>query len=133
MTRPLQKIISVTHLLVSISDPSMRTVNQMPLDHLWGEDGEIEATRERWLSERALCEMLQKHPVEFYVADIGHPLRRVDVAKCYDFWKSEVRTHVVDAPESGFRLDAFPGEYAYVASEWSGGLQTPIVLLEKHH
>ena len=60
-------------------------------------------------------------------------LRRVDVTKCYDFWKSEVKAHVVNDPESGFRLDGYPGEYAYVASEWSGELQSPIVLLEKHH
>ena len=110
----------------------MRTVNLIPLGYLWDEGGDIEATRERYLSKRALREMLRKHPVEFYVADVGLPLRRVDVAKCYDFWKLDVKAHVVDDPESGFRLDG-TGEYAYVASDWSGELQTPIVLLEKHH
>jgi hypothetical protein len=114
-------------------NPSMRTVNRIPLDSLWDERGDIEVTRGRYLSKRALGEMLREHPVEFYVADVGLPLRRVDAAKCYDFWRSEVKAHVVDDPESGFHLDAFPGEYAYVASEWAGELQSPIVLLEKHH
>lgn len=114
-------------------DPSLRTVNQIPLVRLWDDDGDIEAIRERWLSMASLLEMLRRYPVEFYVADIGYPLQRVDVAKCYDFWKSEVKSHLVNEPESGFQLEDFPGEYAYLASEWSGEIQTPIVLLEKHH
>lgn len=40
---------------------------------------------------------------------------------------------MVEDPDSGFQLNDFPGEYAYLASEWSGGIQTPIVLLEMHH
>lgn len=113
--------------------PSMRTVNRIPLDVLWDEAGEVTATRERWLSKSALREMLQKYPVVFYVAEIDKPLRLVGVQECYDFWKSEVRAHVVDDPDSGFQPNDFPGEYAYLASEWSGEIQTPIVLLEMHH
>lgn len=56
----------------------LRTVNRIPLDRLWDADGDIEASRVRWLSKPALCEMLRICPVEFYVADIGHPLQRVD-------------------------------------------------------
>lgn len=77
--------------------------------------------------------MLSRFPVEFYVADVGEPLLRIDVTKCYDFWKSEVVSHVVEEPDAGFRLEDFPDEYAYIASEWSGEIQTPIVLLERHH
>ena len=113
--------------------PSMRTVNRIPLDVLWDEAGEVAATRERWLSKSALREMLQKYPVVFYVAEVGKPLRQVGVQECFDFWKSEVRAHVVEDPDSGFQLTNFPGEYAYLASEWSGEIQTPIVLLEMHH
>jgi len=113
--------------------PSMRMVNQLPLDVLWDESGEVEATRERWLSKSALIEMLRKYPVVFYVADIGQPMKQVGVQECFDFWKSEVRAHLVEDPESPFSLDDFPGGYAYLASEWSGHIQTPIVLLEKHH
>jgi hypothetical protein len=113
--------------------PSMRTVNRIPLDVLWDEAGEVAATRERWLSKSALRELLRKYPVVFYVAEIGRPLRQVRVEDCYDFWKSEVQAHVVEVPDSGFQLVDFPGGYAYVASEWSGEIQTPIVLLEMHH
>jgi hypothetical protein len=113
--------------------PSMRTVNRIPLNVLWDEAGEVAATRERWLSKSALREMLRKYPVVFYVAEVGKPLRQVGVQECYDFWKSEVRVHVVENPDSEFRLNDFPGEYAYLASEWSGEIPTPIVLLEMHH
>ena len=77
--------------------------------------------------------MLGRSPVEFYVADVGQPLMRVHVSKCYDFWKSEVVSHLVEDPDAGFRLADFPDEYAYVASAWSGEIKTPIVLLERHH
>jgi len=111
----------------------LRSVNQMPLTQLWNEHGDIDARRKRWLTKSALREMLRKHRIEFYVAEMGRPLRRVDVAKCYDFWKSEAEVHVVEDPDVEFRPEDFPGEYAYVASDWSAKMRTPIVLLEKHH
>jgi hypothetical protein len=113
--------------------PLQRVVHRIPVDVLWDDAGDVDASRERWLSKPSLHEMLQRHPVEFYVADIGHPLRRVDAAKCYEFWKTEVANHLVDDPEKSFHLEAFPGEYAYLASEWSGNIPTPIILLETHH
>jgi hypothetical protein len=113
--------------------PTQRTVTRLPVERLSGDEGDIEARQERFLSKEALRELLRRHPVEFVVADVGTPFKRVEVRKCYEFWKSEVEAHIVDDPDSGFRLEDFPGEYAYVASEWSGPIQTPIVLLEKHH
>jgi hypothetical protein len=110
-----------------------RIVTRLPLERLWDDVGHIAAQRERFLSKSVLRDMLRQHPVEFYMADLGQPLRRVDVARCYEFWKSEAADHVVDDPESGFHLDSFSGHYALVASEWSGDVETPIVLLEKFH
>jgi hypothetical protein len=113
--------------------PPQPTVTRLPVESLSDNKGDIEARRERFLSKEALRELLRRHPVEFVVADVGTPLKRVEVGKCYEFWKSEAEAHIVADPDSGFRLEDFPGEYAYVASEWSGQIQTPIVLLEKHH
>ena len=109
---------------------SLRTVNQLPLANLWDDDGDVNATRERNLSQGALHELLRNFPVEFCIADVGHSLRLIPVATCYEFWKSEVKSHLVDDPQSGLQLEQFPGEYAYVACEWSGQIKTPIVLLE---
>lgn len=108
-------------------------VTGMPVERIFGEGGEIEARRQRFLSKDALRELLRRYPVEFMVADVGTPLKRIEVRRRHEFWKSEVEGHLVNDPDSGFRLEDFPGEYAYVASEWSGRNQTPIVLLEKHH
>ncbi len=116
--------------------PTARIVTAIPVERLCDEGGDIDARREQWLSKAAVREMLRRYAVEFFVADVGSPFRRVEVAKCYEFWKSEVEAHIVDDPDSGFRLEDFPGEYAsmpYTASEWSGEIRTPIVLLEKHH
>ena len=103
------------------------------MEHLFDEDGKLEARRERLLSRSALQEMLRQSRVEFLIADVGFPLKRIDVWKCHDFWKSEVQAHLVEDPENGFHLEDFPGEYAYIASEWCGEIQTPTVLLEKYH
>jgi hypothetical protein len=108
-------------------------VTRLPLERLSDDERDIEASRERFLSKEALRDILRRYPVEFVVAEVGSPLKYVEVAKCYEFWKSEVEAHIVADPESGFRLEDFRGQYAYVASEWSGQIQTPIVLLEKHH
>jgi hypothetical protein len=113
--------------------PPRLTITRLQVERLSDDEGDIEARRERFLSKEALREMLRRQPIEFVVADVGTPLQRVEVGKCYEFWKSEAEAHIVDDPDSGFRLGDFPGEYAYVASEWSGQSQTPIVLLEKHH
>ena len=113
--------------------PPRPPVTRLPVERIAGDGGEIEAHRERFLSKEALRELLRRSPVEFVVADIGTAFKRVEVRKCYEFWKSEVEAHIVDDPDSGFRLEDFPGEYAYIASEWSRRIQTPMVLLEKHH
>ncbi len=111
----------------------MRIVNHIPLDRLWDQKGDLEATRKRWLSMTSLRELLQNGRVTFYIADCGHPLQRVDESDCFEFWKTEVNPHLVNDPNAKFSLEDYPGEYAYLASEWSGESETPIVLLEKHH
>ncbi len=108
-------------------------VLRIPMERLIDDTGDLGADRRRWLSKRALGELLRQSPVEFLLADVGTPLRRVDISKCSEFWEAEAEAHIVNDPDSGFRLEDFPDGYAYVASEWSGGIKTPIVLLEKHH
>ncbi len=110
-----------------------RIINRTPVERLYDDDGDINAHRERYVSTDDLEAILKKYPVEFYVADLGTPLRRIAAERCYDFWKSEVKSHLAPEPDEGFCLEDFPGEYAYVASEWTGEIQTPIILREKHH
>jgi len=111
----------------------MRTVNSIPLDRLWDQRGDIKAARKRWLSLNSIREMLQEGRVTFYVANCGYPLQQVADPDCFDFWKAEVMPHLVNDPDAKFFPEDYPGEYAYLASEWSSESESPIVLLEKYH
>ena len=109
-----------------------RIVTAIPLEHIWTDEERMEAFRKRYLTPPDITEMLKIHPVEFFVADPGAPLERISVDKCYEFWESEVKRHLLS---SNGRVDRskLPDEYGYLASEWSGRSEVPIVLLEKIH
>ena len=109
-----------------------RIVTTIPLQSIWTDEAQLDASRERYLTAADVTEMLKVHPVEFIVADVGAPLKRIPVAKCYEFWKSEVKRHLLD-PHGKLDRSKLPDEYGYLASEWSGRLEVPIVLLEKIH
>ena len=109
-----------------------KIVTTIPLGSIWTDEEQIEGSRERYLTAMDLTEMLRIHPVEFIVADVGAPLRRIPVDKCYEFWKSEVKRHLL-SPHGKVDRSKLPDEYGYLASEWSGRVEVPIVLLEKIH
>ena len=110
-----------------------RVVTKIPMKEIWNHKGALQAIRDRYLSANALKDMLKKFPVEFVIANVGDTLKSVPVSKCYEFWKSEVKAHLISSPDEPFRLEDFPKEYAYLASEWVGEIKNPIVLLEKYH
>jgi sugar lactone lactonase YvrE len=115
-----------------VTQISERIVTTIPLEFIWTDEEQVEASRERYLTPTDLTDMLKIHPVEFIVADIGAPLKRISVHKCYEFWQSEVKRHLL-SPHEKVDLSTFPEEYGYLASEWSGHIEVPIVLLEKIH
>src|SRR5689334_24836427 len=109
-----------------------KIVTKIPLESIWTDEEQIDASRARYLTAAEVTEMLKLHPVEFIVADVGGPLKRIPVEKCYEFWKSEVKRHLLN-PHGQLDRSALPDEYGYLASEWSGQIEVPIVLLEKVH
>jgi hypothetical protein len=109
-----------------------KIVTTIPLQSLWTDEQQIDASRERYLTAADLTEMLKLQPVEFIVADVGTPLKRIPVDQCYDFWKREVKPHLLN-PHGKLDRSRLPDEYGYLASEWSGQIEAPIVLLEKLH
>jgi len=109
-----------------------RIVTAIPLESIWTDEEQVEASRERYLTATDLTEMLKLHPVEFFVAETGAPLKRIPVDKCYEFWESEVKRHLL-SPHGKVDRSSLPDEYGYLASEWSGNIEVPIVLLEKIH
>jgi sugar lactone lactonase YvrE len=109
-----------------------RIVTAIPLEFIWTDEEQLAASRERYLTPTDLTEMLKLHPVEFIVAELGVPLKRISVDKCYEFWESEVKRHLL-SPHRKVDRSNLPDEYGYLASEWSGQIEAPIVLLEKIH
>lgn len=113
-------------------DNSKKIVTQLPLSKLWTDEGDIDAERTRHLTDKNIQEILSASPVEFVIADVGLNLQWISLEKTFDFWKNELKPHLANGM-GGFQLDKFPGNYAYVASEWSGDNLTKIILLEKYH
>jgi len=122
----------VTKTGFGVTEMKEKIVTTIPLQSIWTDEAQLDASRERYLTAADVTEMLKVHPVEFIVADVGAPLKRIPLAKCYEFWKSEVKPHLLN-PHDKLDLSALPDEYGYLASEWSGQTETPIVLLEKLH
>lgn len=114
--------------------PDQRVVVSLPLAEIWDSTGPIAATRGRQLSTDDIAQLLRAGPVQFVVADAG-PLRWIPTDAACDFWKRDVKRHVL-APGHSAALEEFPGEYFYVATEWvRGGTHPPmpLVVLERHH
>lgn len=113
-------------------DNSKKIVTQLSLSKLWTDEGDIDAERTRQLTDKNIQEILSAAPVEFVIADVGLKLQWISLDQSFDFWKTELKPHLVNGM-GGFQLDKFPGNYAYVASEWSGDNPKKIILLEKYH
>ncbi|GGG46790.1 hypothetical protein [Bizionia arctica] len=113
-------------------DNSLKIVSKIPIIELWSAEELIEAKRERYLTKDELTEILKKYPVEFVIASLGENLKWIPVNKCFENWRSKIKDHVTNKNDR-INLEEFPKEFAYIASEWSGNIQTPIILLEKYH
>jgi hypothetical protein len=114
-------------------DSKLRLVTRIPLEELWRADGAYVGRRVRTLDSADVAELLRRGEVEFVVADVGKPLQWIAVNDCFSFWKNEVKPHLA-GPDMKLRLDEFPGQYCYRASQWEIALSaTPVFLLEKHH
>lgn len=113
-------------------EKSKKIVMLIPLTKLWTDQEDIAAERGKYLTAENIKEILKKNPVEFVIADVGLKLNWISFDKSFDFWKSEVKQHLANDPNF-INLDSFPENYAYVASEWVGEIQIPIILLEKYH
>lgn len=113
-------------------ESSKKIVTEIPLKKLWNDKGIISVRRDRYLTRGDLVELLKATPVEFVIANIGNNLKWIPKNSCYKVWSSSIKKQVVQAINK-FELNQFPNGWAYVASEWSGEIQTPIVLLEKYH
>ena len=111
-----------------------KIVTHIPMNEIWNKNVTIEAKRKRYLTLNDIKSILSNNnAIQFIVANIGNELDWISLDECFNFWKSEIKPHLVSNPDEEFFLEDFPNEYSYVASEWFWELQTPVVLLEMHH
>lgn len=107
----------------------MAIVTLLPLPN----DALAPAIREGELGADDIRALLRDGPVQFVVADVGHPLRWIPVASCFSFWKEELRERTAPVDEA-FRLDQFPGQHCYTAVRWQKTNDPlPLIVLEVHH
>ena len=112
-----------------------KIVTRLPLVELWNSLGLLPISRRDYLDAVAIKQRLRTGGVVFVVADVGSPLMWVMGLEAIRLWRKEVKSRLVQGSDlqAGFRLEASPGGYAYVASEWTGAGSSPVIVLEKHH
>jgi hypothetical protein len=115
--------------------PDQRIVTQLPLSELWDDAGLLPHTRGQLVGRHKIAELLGTRPIQFFVANVGHPLDRVPFEDCYRYWKQDVKARLVEpaAAERGFHPEHFPGGYCFIGTEWGAVGHEPVVLLETFH
>jgi len=111
--------------------PDERIVTKLPLAELWDESGTLRGERIRPLDQELIRELVRTALVQFIVANCGAKLNWIPQKGRFEFWKM-VRPQIAD-PMKPIRLDQFPNETAYTASEWRGRTGECLILLEMHH
>ncbi len=112
-------------------DLSRRVVTRIPVDELWTDVDVLNARRTRYLQHEDIRLLLRAGPVRFVVADVGDKLNWIEADCTYSFWHHEAKPHL-NSEQTG-RLDDYPDEYFYFASEWLDSTGARIILLEKYH
>src|SRR5258705_12385456 len=108
-------------------DATQRIVTGMPLTELWNDHGRVDAVRAGRVGEADIVRLLREAGSSFIVANPGMPLRWVPAHEGFEFWKTDVKRHLVASDAKGFRLEDFPGLYCYVATEWRPVRGAPVI------
>jgi hypothetical protein len=107
-------------------------VTELPLKHLWDASGVLSLTRGEYLNREDFADLLRQEIARLALASCGQPLTWVSPDDLYRCWKEEVQPRLVDPALERWRLEDYPGQYCYLASEWTGAERT-VVLLEMYH
>ena len=110
-------------------DIRLTIVTELPLPELWDSSGTF-GERLRDVTATELKELLREGAFRFVEADIGHTLRWVPLDDCYEHW-GRVRPNIFAQGQP--RLEDYPSEFFFRASEWRVQQGDRIILLEKYH
>ncbi|HVJ84397.1 MAG TPA: hypothetical protein VM452_02070 [Caulifigura sp.] len=133
-----------------IMNPKNRIAVNLPLTELWDDSGPLDFVRGRPLTADDIRDRLRTGAIQFVVAQSGQPLEWITAENCFTFWKAVVQSRVVppdavriERPAAGqpawplnaatYRLEDYPDENAFHASEWVSAEGRVIVLLEMEH
>jgi len=114
-------------------DWTQRVVTRTPLTELWTDQGPLEAERLGSVDHDRVRLLLSEASLQFVVADPGLALQWIPPSGRFRFWKEEVRPRLVESGAEGFRIEEFPGDYCFTASEWRLEDGHTVVLFERHH
>ena len=107
-------------------------MQRLPLGELWNSSGGVDGWRGSNLSDEQVRAHLRESDLGV-VASIGEPLRWLRSTELFDWWKSEARPRLVDPALNGWRLEDFPDERCWVASEWTLANGTTAIAFEEYH
>ena len=119
------------HLAGNKLRPDQRIVARLPLKEIWDEKGALPGGRLRFLDKNLIAELLRMGRVQFLVANLGDHLKWISTHQRFQHWnkiKGRIAEH--DRP---ILLHEFPGQTAYLASEWRGRNNEVLILLEAIH
>ena len=112
---------------------SQSIVTRLPLEQLWRDDGFTSSSRGEPLGLEGITALLRIGAVSFVVVDVGLAPRWIPLKECFDFWKRDGRSNLVQ-PHAKVLLDKFLSGHFYRAYRWTAENQSePIIVLEKYH
>ena len=109
-----------------------KVISRLPVEEIWEGQTLVSTVKVRDLNASEVVDLLRTDVIQFVVAVLGKPFEWIPNNERYDFWKDEVKAHLV-APESKAFLEDFPDEYCYFASEWKSYDGDTLILLSKAH
>jgi len=115
----------------AIVQSEKRSVTKIPLREIWDDKGPVSEERVRHMGKDEICDLMRTDAVHFIVANCGEGLRWIPESERFSFWKRTERS--IAKPDAPIRLEEFPAQVAYVASEWRGRSGERLILLEAHH
>ncbi len=111
-------------------DPSKRIVIG-PVHELFDVLGVVEAHEIGELTAEGVRSLLRDGAVGA-IARLGFEIEWLEGRELFDWWKEEVRPRLWD-PDDRPRLEDYPGERAWSATEWRRDDGRPIVCFEDWH
>jgi hypothetical protein len=111
---------------------AQRIVTKIPLDELWNDSAMLTYERQEYLTERQVQELVSKGEIAVAEASCGLKLSWVSPNSTLEFFKKQVKGHVVNDPDRIILAD-FEDEWCYLASLWGDAEGRKVILLETYH